>query len=139
MDEQRIVDTFELLPDWEERYEFITELGYKLAPMPDADKTDENLVRGCTTRTWLRGHLGAGDSPAMEYEADAEGTLVRGMVMLLLVPFLGKTPQEVLATDPSDFIGKLGLEEHLSPNRRLGMHAFIARLKAIAEACVEEA
>ncbi len=137
MEAQRIIDTFEFLPDWDERYEFITELGHKLPPMPEADKTEENLVRGCTTRTWLTGHLGAGDPPAMEYQADAEGTLVRGMVVLLLLPFQGKTPQEVLATDPSDYIGQLGLEEHLSPNRRVGMHAFIARLKAIAKVCAD--
>ena len=138
MDVQQIIDTFELLPDWDDRYEFITELGHKLAPFPEADKTDQNLVRGCTTRTWLTGHLSAGEPPVVEYRAEAEGTLVRGLVVLLLVPFQGKTPQEVLATDPSDFIGKLGLEEHLSPNRRVGMFAFIDRLKAIARACAVE-
>ena len=139
MDVQRILDTFELLPDWNERYEFITELGHKLVPVPDGDKTDEHLVQGCTTRTWLTGHLTAGDPPTMAYQADAEGPLVRGIVKLLLIPFEGKTPQEVLATDPSDYIGKLGLEEHLSPNRRVGMYAFINKLKAIAQACADGA
>jgi len=139
MDVQRIIDTFELLPDWNERYEFITELGHKLVPVPEAEKTDENLVQGCTTRTWLTGRLNTGDPPTMEYQADAEGPLVRGIVMLLLIPFEGKTPREVLATDPSDYIGKLGLEEHLSPNRRMGMYAFLTKLKAIAKACADGA
>lgn len=136
MDMQRIIETFEFLPDWNERYEFIDELGHKLAPMPESDKVDENLVKGCNTRTWLTGHVNAANPPAMEYQADAEGTLVRGIVMLLLTPFQGKTPEDVLATDPSEYIGKLGLEEHLSPNRRVGMYAFIDRLKAIARDCV---
>ena len=139
MDEQRIIETFELLPDWNERYEFISELGRKLTPVSEADKTDENLVKGCTTRTWLTGHLGAGEPAAMEFQADAEGPLVRGIVALLLVPFQGKPPEEVLATDPSDYIHKLGLEEHLSPNRRVGMYAFLSRLKAIATDLVDDA
>jgi cysteine desulfuration protein SufE len=135
MDVQRIIDTFELLPDWNQRYEFITELGHKLATLPEAYKTDQNLVQGCTTRTWVTGHLGAGEPAVMEYLADAEGALVRGIVALLLTPFQDKTPQEVLAEDPRDFIGKLGLEQHLSPNRRAGMYAFIAKVKAIAREC----
>lgn len=139
MDEQRIIETFELLPDWDGRYEFINELGHKLGAMPEANKTEDNRVQGCTTRTWVTGHLSTSDPPVMEYQADAEGTLVRGIVMLLLVPFQGKTPEEVLSADPSDYLGKLGLEEHLSPNRRLGMHAFIAKLKAIARACAATA
>ena len=136
MDMQRIIETFEFLPDWNERYEFIDELGHKLAPMREEDKVDENLVKGCNTRTWLTGRVRDADPPVMEYRADAEGTLVRGIVMLLLTPFQGKTPEEVLATDPSEYIGKLGLEEHLSPNRRLGMYAFLDRVKAIARECM---
>lgn len=132
MDMQRIIDTFEFLPDWNERYEFIAELGHELTPMPEADKVDHNLVQGCNTRTWLTGYLSARDPPAMVYQAETEGELVRGIVVLLLTPFQGKSPQEVVDTDPSDFIGKLGLEEHLSPNRRVGMYAFIDKLKAIA-------
>ena len=133
MDMQRIIDTFEFLPDWNERYEFIAELGKQLAPLPEADKIEHNLVQGCNTRTWLTGYLRAGDPTTMEYQAETEGELVRGIVVLLLTPFQGKSPQEVVDMDPSDFIGRLGLEEHLSPTRRVGMHAFIDRLKAIAK------
>lgn len=139
MTEQEIIDAFELLPDWDERYEFIAELGRELSGMPAADKTENTRVQGCTTPTWVTGHLRAGDPPVMEYQVDVEGTLVRGIVMLLLAPFQGKTPEEVLARDISDYIGRLELEEHLSPNRRQGMHAFIAKLKAIARTCAEAA
>ncbi len=139
MDEQRIIETFELLPDWNERYEFINELGHKLTLVSEAEKTDENLVKGCNTRTWLTGRLNPSEPPTMEFRADAEGPLVRGIVVLLLTPFQGKTPENVLATDPSEYIRKLGLEEHLSPNRRVGMYAFLTRLKAIAKAYADEA
>ena len=70
----------------------------------------------------------------MDYRVDGEGTLVRGLVVVLLAPFQGKTPEEVMARDIGDYIGRLELEEHLSPNRRQGMHAFIAKLKSIAKA-----
>jgi len=139
MTEQEITDTFEMLPDWDERYEFIAELGHELDAMATVDKTEHNRVQGCTTPTWVTGHLRAGDPPVLEYHADVEGTLVRGIVVLLLAPFQGKTPEEVLARDISDYIGRLELEEHLSQNRRQGMHAFIAKLKTIARACAEAA
>ena len=138
MDMQRIIDTFDLLPDWNQRYEFMSELGNKLEAFPAPDKTDQNLVQGCTTRTWLVGRLSDDESGAMTYKADAEGALVRGIVALLLLPFQGKTPEEVLAHDPKGFITRLGLEEHLSPNRRVGMHAFLDKVKAIASDCVKE-
>ena len=137
MDVQRIIDTFDMLPDWNQRYEFMAELGNKLEALPAKDKTDQNQIQGCTTRTWLVGQLSGDGSGAMEYRADAEGALVRGIVALLLLPFQGKTPQEVLAQDPKGFIGMLGLEEHLSPNRRVGMYAFIAKVKSIARDCLE--
>ena len=138
MDMQRIIDTFEFLPDWNDRYEFINELGQQLAPMPEAEKVDDNLVKGCNTRTWLTGHLQGVHPSSIEYLADAEGTLVRGIVMLLLTPFQGRPPEEVLATDPSEYIARLGLEEHLSPNRRVGMYAFLDRVKGIARRCQSE-
>ena len=137
MDLQRIIDTFEMFPDWNQRYEFINDLGQQLAAFPETDKTDQNLVQGCTTRTWVVGCLSGAEPAVMEYKADAEGALVRGIVALLLLPFQNKTPQEVLAHDPRNFIEKLGLEEHLSLNRRMGMYAFIAKVKAIARDCME--
>jgi cysteine desulfuration protein SufE len=127
-----VIDAFELLDNWDARYELIGELARELPALPDAERTEANLVPGCNTRAWLTGDLGPEDPGVMQYRADAEGTLVRGLVALLLMPFQGKPPREVLATDPGEFIGKLGLEEHLSGSRRMGMHAFIARVKAIA-------
>jgi cysteine desulfuration protein SufE len=127
-----VIDAFELLDNWDARYELIGELARELPALPDSERTEANLVPGCNTRAWLTGDLDPGDPGVMQYRADAEGTLVRGLVALLLMPFQSKPPQEVLATDAGEFIGKLGLEEHLSGSRRMGMHAFIARVKAIA-------
>ena len=129
MNEHEIIEAFELLPEWEDRYEFIADLGRGLDTMPAVEQSERNRVQGCTTPTWVEGHLRAGDPPLME--------LVRGLVVVLLAPFQGKAPEDVLARDIGDYLGRLDLEEHLSPNRRQGMHAFIAKVKSIARTSTE--
>lgn len=132
MNAQELIESFELLDSWEERYQLIGELERELIPIPEFEKTEEALVQGCTTRTWLSGHLVGADPPVMEYLADAEGPLVRGLVAVLLLPFQGKTPQEVLDTDPRPYIERLGLESALSVQRRAGMEAFLDRVRVLA-------
>jgi cysteine desulfuration protein SufE len=132
MNTRDVLDAFALLDTWEARYEFIGDLSRELLPVAESEKHDANLVKGCNTRTWLTGNLTDADPPQIEYRADAETPLVRGLVALLLVPFQGKTPQGVLETDAREYIGKIGLAEHLSPNRRAGMEHFIERVYQIA-------
>jgi cysteine desulfuration protein SufE len=132
MNTKDVLDAFELLDTWEARYEFIGDLSRELLPVADSEKHDANLVKGCNTRTWLTGSLTRDDPPVIEYRADAETPLVRGLVALLLVPFQRKTPREVLDTDARAYIAGTGLAEHLSPNRRAGMEHFIDRVYQIA-------
>lgn len=127
-----VLDAFDLLENWEARYEFIGDLGRGLLQVAESERTDANLVQGCNTRTWLTGSLVGSDPAVIEFRADAETPLVRGLVALLLVPFQRQSPREVLATDPSDYINSLGLKEHLSGNRQAGMEHFIERVYAIA-------
>jgi cysteine desulfuration protein SufE len=132
MDIQDVTDAFEVLDTWDERFELITELERELIPVPESALTDEHLVPGCTTRTWVTARLTETDPPVLEFMADAEGPLVRGLVALLLLPFQHKTPDEVLATDANAFIRRLDLESALSAKRRAGMYAFIERVKHLA-------
>lgn len=132
MNTHELIESFELLDSWEERYQLIGELERELIPIPELEKTEEALVQGCTTRTWLSGHLVGTDPPVVEYRADAEGPLVRGLVAVLLMPFQGKTPEEVIATDPRPYIERLGLESALSAQRRAGMDSFLERVRVIA-------
>jgi cysteine desulfuration protein SufE len=127
-----VLDAFELLDNWEARYEFIGELSRELLPLAASEKTEASLVKGCNTKTWLTASLTTDRPPVIEYRADAETPLVRGLVALLLVPFQHKTPAEVLETDARDYINRIGLAEHLSPNRRAGMEHFIERVYQIA-------
>lgn len=132
MDTQNLIEAFEHLETWEERYELIAELSRELLPLAESDRSDANLVRGCDTRTWLVGQLVPGVPTRLEYRAEAEGPLVRGLVAALLMPFQGKSPEEVLATDPYPFIRRLGLDSALSAKRQAGMDSFIERVKTIA-------
>lgn len=131
METQDIIDAFEFLGTWEERFELIADLGRELAPYPDVDRIEANLVPGCTTRTWLIGCV-AGDSAVLDLRADAETPLVKGLVALLLMPYRGRTPSEVLKTDPRPFLQRLGLEQALSVKRQAGMEAFFERVRSIA-------
>jgi len=127
-----VVDAFELLDNWEARYEFIGDLSRELLPLAESEKTDGNLVKGCNTQTWLVGSLTSGDPAVIEYRADAETPMVRGLVALLLVPFQHKSPQDVLETDARDYINKIGLPDYLSGNRLVGMEHFFERVYQIA-------
>ena len=134
MDTNEVKDAFRFLETWDDRYELITELGEALPPLTETDRVDQNLVPGCTTRTWLVGRLNSG-SGVIQFRADAEGPLVRGLVALLLLPFQDKTPDEVLRFDHQAYIEELGLEAGLSAKRLAGVQAFFAKVRQIALAC----
>ena len=134
MKTEDVLDAFAMLDDWDARYEFIGELSRELVRIADDEYTDANLVPGCNTRTWLTARPQPADPSCIEYQADAETPLVRGLVALLLVPFQHRTPEQVLATDPTGYINELGLAEHLSPNRQAGMEHFIERVYQLARA-----
>ncbi|EIC19509.1 SufE family protein [Thiorhodovibrio frisius] len=132
MDTAEVLEAFELLGNWEARYEFIGELSRELLQLADSERTEANLVQGCNTQTWLTGSLVGNDPAVIEFRAVAETPLVRGLVALLLVPFQRQPPATVLATDPTDYIDGLGLKEHLSANRQAGMEHFMERVYSIA-------
>jgi cysteine desulfuration protein SufE len=127
----RLLDAFALLEDWQERYDYLSEVGAKLAPMPEAEKTEAHRVQGCVSSVWVTGRA-VGEPPIMEYHADGEGAVVRGLVALVLMLFQDRPRAEVLELDAQGVIQRLGLDEHLSANRRMGLHAMIERFKAIA-------
>lgn len=133
MNAEEIIEAFDLLDTWEERFELVVDLGGDLVVPEDAERTDANLVAGCTTRTWLIGRLSDDAPPILHFRADAETPLVKGLVALLLKPYEGKTPAEVLATDPQPFVERLGLDKALSAKRRVGMDAFFEKVKQVAQ------
>jgi len=129
---QELVDTFDMLGDWEERYRYLIELGRKLPAMPDAEHSEINKVRGCMSQVWLAGEVG-GDS-RLHLRGDSDAHIVKGLIALILALTDGRTAQQVLDTDIKAAFAQLGLESHLSMNRRNGFYAMVERIKAMAAA-----
>ncbi|MCK5296433.1 MAG: SufE family protein [Alphaproteobacteria bacterium] len=126
-----LIENFEFLEDWEERYGYIIELGRRLPAMADEQKTEESLVDGCTSQVWLTASVGKNENGqiVMNFIADSDAHIVRGLVAILLMLFSGKTPQEIVSIDAKTTLGKLNLDEHLSTSRKNGLYSMIARIK----------
>ncbi|AHE98097.1 Fe-S metabolism protein SufE [Thioalkalivibrio paradoxus ARh 1] len=129
---QELMEAFQMLPDWEDRYKLIEDLGRHLPNLPEDQLTEDNRIKDCNTRAWLIAHLNDENPPKLVFEADGETATVRGLMALMLLPFRDKTPEEVLATDPDDLFGPMGLESALSPTRRAGMEALLFRVRELA-------
>jgi cysteine desulfuration protein SufE len=132
MDMQGLNEAFELIEDWDGRFELIADLGKDLPALPESARLDANLIPGCDTRTWLIGVEGPGQPPTLQFLADAEGPLVRGLVAVLLMPFRDRTAAQVLTTDPRPFYDGLGIANALSAKRQAGMAAFLEAVRRIA-------
>ena len=128
---QDLYDTFEALDDWMERYKYLIDLGRQLAPLSDAERTEDNRVQGCISQVWLVADPAA-ESGVLTFRADSDAHLVKGLIAVALTLFNGKTPQDILATDPGDVYGRLGLDQHLSVNRRNGFVSMMQRIKGLA-------
>jgi cysteine desulfuration protein SufE len=120
-----IADEFAFFGDWTERYQYLIDLGRKLPPFPDAQKTDENKVTGCQSLVWL---AASGDAKRLDFQAISDSAIVSGLIALLLRVYSGRSAQEILATEPK-FIEAIGLAKHLSPTRSNGLAAMLAAIK----------
>jgi cysteine desulfuration protein SufE len=133
----QVVADFEFLDEWEDRYRYIMELGRNLAPLPDAERTDANKVRGCASQVWLSTHVSrAGDRTRMTFDGDSDALIVKGLVAVVVALFSGKTPEEIRAIDAEDLFSRLDLRAHLSTQRSNGLRALVDRIKADAEAAL---
>lgn len=126
-----IVEDFSLLPEWDERYAYLIELGQKMAPLPAAYRTEENIVRGCQSTVWL--HRECQDGKVL-LQADSDSLIVKGLAALLMRVYSGQPAEDVLQADLSFFEGT-GLSKHLSSQRANGLMAMIDEIKAFAAQC----
>jgi len=131
-DLESIIETFDFLSVWDERYHFLEELGGELGYLPPEQKNDDNIVHGCASNVWVIGHPEESSNGLFIYEAEAEQPIIRGLVYLMLKIFEGKTPDEILETNIDETLKRLGLDEHLSTQRHIGMYALVQKMKTIA-------
>ena len=132
---EEIVDNFELLDDWEDRYRYIIEMGRDMPALDDALKTDETRVRGCASQVWLVPEVERGDGvERLSFRGDSDAMIVRGLIAVLRALYCGVPLDEVAKVEAEAELGRLGLESHLSSQRSNGLKAMVERLRAIAMA-----
>lgn len=124
-----IVDIFELLGDWDQRYQYLTELGEKLPEMPDSLKTEENKVKGCMSQVWVNAYHDEHDSRFVQYLGDCDTSIIKGVLAVLIQLTAGKTTEVIEQLDVDELFSKLQLDEHLSPNRHIGVYAIVELMK----------
>lgn len=130
---EELIENFELFDDWEDRYAYLMDLGKKMPPMEDVDKTEENRVKGCQATVWLKEKLEPTDPPTISFLADSNSQIVKGLVSMLRMMFSGKTPQAILDVDEQSVFKRLQLDRHLSPTRSTGLNAMVQQIKALAK------
>lgn len=126
--QQEIIEEFEFLDDWMEKYEHLIELGKSLPVMDETNKTVDNLISGCQSKVWI---FAKKEGEKIQFSADSDAILTKGVVALLLRVFSNQKPEEILNAN-TDFIDKIGLKEHLSPTRANGLLSMIKQIKLYA-------
>ncbi|WP_234109450.1 MULTISPECIES: SufE family protein [Chryseobacterium] len=128
--QQQLVDEFAFLEDWEQKYEYIIDLGKELKGLPEEKKTPENLIKGCQSQVWIDADFKDGK---LFFNADSDGILPKGIVSLLISVYSGHSTDEILDSD-FKFIEDIGLQEFLSPSRANGLMAMTKQIKFYAVA-----
>ena len=126
--QDQIVDEFSVFDDWMERYEYIIELGKKLPLINEEFKTDDNIIKGCQSKVWLKGEQNDG---IIVFTADSDTILTKGIIAILIRAFSNQKATDILAADMG-FIDEIGLKEHLSPTRANGLVSMIKNIKMYA-------
>lgn len=126
--EQEIVEEFSQLDSWDDKYEYIIDLGKKLAPLEPEYKIDENRVRGCQSTVWLESTFQDG---RVFYKADSDAIIVKGLISMLIRVLSGQRPDDIINAR-LDFIGRIGMTTHLAQTRSNGLLAMVKQMKTIA-------
>ncbi len=132
---ETLLDDFSLFDNWEDRYRYIIELGNTLAPLSADEHNDTNKVEGCVSQVWL---VTQNTQDNMLFRGDSDAHIVRGLVAILLQFYSGKTAKDILAYDAKAAFEKLGLGEHLTPQRSNGFYAMVQRIRNDAAAALED-
>lgn len=128
--QDEIVEEFSAFDDWMDKYQLLIDLGNEQEPLDERYKTEQNLIDGCQSRVWLQADYRDG---LIEFQAESDALIVKGIVALLIRVLSGHSPQEIIDADLY-FIDRIGLHEHLSPTRSNGLLAMIKKIRAYAVA-----
>ena len=126
--QEEIIDEFSMFDDWMQRYEYIIDLGKKLPLIEEEFKTDDNIIKGCQSKVWLKGEE---NNDKIVFTADSDAILTKGIIAILIRVFSNQKASDILNAD-MDFIDEIGLKEHLSPTRANGLVSMIKNIKMYA-------
>jgi cysteine desulfuration protein SufE len=126
--QDEIIEEFELFVDWADKYEYIIDLGKKLKGLPEEQKTEDNIIKGCQSRVWLNARK---EEESLVFEADSEAIIVKGLVNMLIRVLSGHTPQEIAKADLY-FMEKIGMSQHLAQTRSNGLASMVKQMKNYA-------
>ena len=125
---QSLVEDFSFMEDWTEKYQYLIDLSKNLAPMDTKFKVEDNLIKGCQSKVWLKASF---ENELINFQADSDAIISKGIVAILLSVLNDRKPSEILKADLS-FIDQIGLKEHLSPNRANGLSSMLKQIKFYA-------
>ncbi|WP_299777617.1 SufE family protein [uncultured Formosa sp.] len=126
--QNEIIDEFSMFEDWEERYQYMIDLGKTLPLIETKYKTDDNLIKGCQSKVWVHAEM---KDNAVIFTADSDAIITKGIIAILIRTFSNQHPKDILDAN-TDFIDEIGLKEHLSPTRANGLVSMIKQLKMYA-------
>ena len=128
-----ISENFAILDEWDDRYRYLIELGRMLPPLPEAARNDANKVQGCASQVWLTTGVAPGPSgPVLSFTGDSDAHIVRGLIAILFAMYSQKPARDIVATDALAVFDRLGLREHLTPQRSNGLKSMVGRIRADA-------
>lgn len=139
---EQILDDFDVLDSWDDRYRYVIELGRKLAPLPETARSDKNKVQGCASQVWLISETAPaknGGGPVLEFAGDSDAHIVKGLIAILFALYSGQPAKKIIGTDALEVFQRLGLGEHLTPQRSNGFRSMVNRIRADAEAALAHA
>src|SRR5215207_9225489 len=141
MNIDEIIDNFALLEEWDDRYRYVIELGRGLAPLDERERNEANKVQGCASQVWLATSIrpDGQQGPVLSFAGDSDAHIVRGLIAILFAVYSGKPAREILGTDAIEVFNRIGLREHLTPQRSNGFRSMVERIRSDAQAALTAA
>ena len=130
---EEIVENFEFLDDWDDRYRYLIELGNELDPLPEDARTAENKVQGCVSQVWVKTTIHDGEDPKITFQGASDAHIVSGLIAVAFAIFSDRKASEIIGTNEREIFDKIDLSEHITPQRSNGLRSLVERIKTDAK------
>ena len=136
MNIEEIIENFDFLEDWDDRYKYLIELGTMLDEYPETRRDGAHKVQGCVSQVWLAADIGEGEDPVITYYGASDAHIVSGLVAIALAIFSEKNASVIVELDEKQIFSQLDLSEHITPQRSNGLRALVQKIKSIAQSAL---